>query len=217
LQAAARLVAALAATIGAPAPFCLRRWRLVGATAATVSALAGLELLTPLHRPAPIALVARTPVVPAPPPAAPAPAPAVAVPAQLVAAPMERAQARVVPARVAQSRARRRPGQPPEARAESLTAQALATLDAAESRFQWRDLTGAERLTREALRDLPGEPRAHYFLGLVLLAMDRAGEAAAAFRHTIDLDPGFADATTKLQIAEERATTTTATETETEP
>jgi hypothetical protein len=40
---------------------------------------------------------------------------------------------------------------------------------------------------------------------LVLLAMDRASEAAHAFRRTIELDPGFADVTTKLQIAEEKA------------
>ena len=90
-------------------------------------------------------------------------------------------------ARAAQTRAVRRR---PDVEGARL-AQALAALDAAESRFQWRDLTGAERLAREAVIGLPNEPRAHYFLGLVLLAMDRASDAAARFGTRSTLIPAL--------------------------
>jgi cytochrome c-type biogenesis protein CcmH/NrfG len=83
-------------------------------------------------------------------------------------------------------------------------ARALTTLEAAEARFQWRDLEGAEQLASEAVCDLPAHPRAHYLLGLVLLARDRASDAAGAFTRALDLDPGFADAAAKLHIAQER-------------
>ncbi len=209
MQAAAHVLAAHAPAGGAPSGFSLRRWPLVWATAAIASALAAVTLLAPLHPPAPVALVARKPVAPSI-----TPLPPRSDPAPVATAPAERTQARVAPARVPRRRSEARPAtdvalleQGPASERQARTAQALAALDAAESRFQWRDLTGAERLAREALIGLPSEPRAHYFLGLVLLAMDRASDAAGAFRRTIELDPGFADVTTKLQIAEEKATT----------
>jgi hypothetical protein len=213
LQVASRVLAAHAATAGTPAGFSIRRWPLVWATAITVSALGGVALLSPIHPAAPIALVARAPVVAAS-PTAPPPLPghtlesatvSAAAPSTLpesppvVIAPNQRAQARAAQTRMV----RRLPDDE-----DTRVAQALAALEAAESRFQWRDLAGAERLAREAVIGLPNQPRAHYFLGLVLLAMDRASDAARAFERTIDLDPGFADVTTKLHIAEERAATT---------
>jgi tetratricopeptide (TPR) repeat protein len=78
-------------------------------------------------------------------------------------------------------------------------------LQAAEVRFQWGDFDAAERLAREALLELPGNPRPHYILGLVLLARGEAADAATSFARTVELDPEYSDAARKLKIAQERA------------
>jgi Flp pilus assembly protein TadD len=72
-------------------------------------------------------------------------------------------------------------------------------------RFQYGDFDAAERLVREAIAALPRSPRPHYLLGLILLARGAAAEAATAFAHTIELDPGYSDAARKLKLAQERA------------
>jgi tetratricopeptide (TPR) repeat protein len=90
--------------------------------------------------------------------------------------------------------------------AADLKARAFDDLKAAEERFQWGDIEGAESLARTAVRNLADNPQAFYLLGVVLLAKGEAKEAKAAFERALALDPKFNDADAKLHLATERAT-----------
>jgi hypothetical protein len=184
-------------------------WRgLVLPLAVVTAGVLGARLLlsgAPPAPPAPVIAPAPAPPVvalaraPAPPvtPAPPVPAlvPPVAVARPLPAPPTSAG----VPA-AARGRVR-----PPAVEARERAARSAALVTAAEARFHWRDLVGAERLAREAVRDGAGDARAHYFLGFVLLANDKANEAVAALRRALALDPEYPLAADKLRIAEQRA------------
>jgi serine/threonine-protein kinase len=150
---------------------------------------------------------------PAPnPPTAEAPAPigetATSEPARLVAsdppAPRERAPRprAVAPAlRIAVTQ----PRLPRPRRDDEAQARALDALKSAEERFQWGDLEGAQRLAQEAAGKLARNPRAFYFLGVVLLARGDASAAGDAFERVLELDPAHPDAAAKLRLAQEKA------------
>jgi len=97
------------------------------------------------------------------------------------------------------------PRRPPGRLDAEARARGFALLQTAEGRFQWGDLEGAERFTREALEALPKEPRAHYFLGLLLMARGQPEAAATAFEKTLALDKDHTDARSKLRMAKEHA------------
>ena len=87
-------------------------------------------------------------------------------------------------------------------------ARAYDDLKAAEARFQWGDIEGAESLVRTAVRNLADNPQAFYLLGVVLLAKGDAKEAKVAFERALAIDPKYNDADAKLHLANERATLT---------
>ena len=220
LRAAARMLMGQPATTEPEAMakprFRVRHWPLPWAAAGVACALGGLHLFFPevlqgLFAPAvsdsaarvttvsapPLSTIVVTPLPPRSAPAGPEPTTPLAVHDRTLA---EQTQARVAPPRPP----RRRPGASTE---QDLLARSEGLLEAAEARFQWRDLEGAERLVNEALMGVPDSPRGHYLHGLILLTMDKAGDAARAFERALAADPGFTDALAKLRIAEERART----------
>src|SRR5262249_21185560 len=77
---------------------------------------------------------------------------------------------------------------PPE---ESVTNQSMGTFDQARDAFRQGDYTRALDLTDQAIRQLPNDPTLHEFRALVLFALKRYDEAAAAIYAVLSVGPGW--------------------------
>jgi len=67
-------------------------------------------------------------------------------------------------------------------------------LKAAEKAFEDTRFEKAARLLRGAIELEPGNPEAHYALGMSLAMQNKTAEAMEAFRRTVECDPKYADA-----------------------
>src|SRR5439155_15435222 len=77
---------------------------------------------------------------------------------------------------------------PPEPAAANQT---LTAFDAARAAFKAGDYTRALELTDEAIRQMPNDAALHEFRGLVLFALQRYDEAAAAIYAVLTAGPGW--------------------------
>jgi tetratricopeptide (TPR) repeat protein len=71
-------------------------------------------------------------------------------------------------------------------------------VDLGRCRYEQGDLAGGEAAIREGLRLGPDRALAHFQLGVVLVRQDRRGEAEAALRQAVALDPVLAPAADEL-------------------
>ena len=74
---------------------------------------------------------------------------------------------------------------------ESVTNQAMSTFDQAREAFKQGDYNTALNLTDQALRQVPNDPTLHEFRALVLFALGRYDEAAAALYAVLSVGPGW--------------------------
>jgi tetratricopeptide (TPR) repeat protein len=77
---------------------------------------------------------------------------------------------------------------PPE---EGVTTQAMSTFDQARDAFKQGNYPQALDLTDQALRQVPNDPTLHEFRALVLFALGRFDEAAAALYAVLSVGPGW--------------------------
>jgi tetratricopeptide (TPR) repeat protein len=74
---------------------------------------------------------------------------------------------------------------------ETVTNPAMATFDSAREAFQQGDNARALDLVDQALRQVPNDPSLHEFRALVLFALGRYDEAAAALYAVLSVGPGW--------------------------
>ncbi len=77
---------------------------------------------------------------------------------------------------------------PPE---DSVSNQAMTSFDQAREAFRQGDYTQALNLTDQSLRQMPNDPTLHEFRALVLFALGRYDEAAAALYAVLSVGPGW--------------------------